>query len=332
VTELAFGLDLVAWQLRIAQGEPLTLRQEDLRSRGHAIEARVYAEDPVTFLPTGGRLLDVRLPGAGRRVRIDHALAPGRDVSIAYDPLLAKVIGSGETREQARLALLDALAGLALPGVVSNVPLLQHALELPDFVGVTHTVETLERSPLPEAGLDPPASVVRAARRQQLAPRSGQDPFSGLPGWRGGATDTATWATDTEAGVDAGRVLVTPAGDRVWVTLDGRSYELPRDTIERGAHHGAAGADSGDRSELTAPMPGTVIKTLEAGSSVRAGEAVVVLEAMKMENALLAPFDGVVEHVGCAAGDLVPKGAVLAAIVRDSAAELESPVPAEVAK
>ena len=302
VTEEAFGLDLAEWQLRIAAGEPLSV-PANLSAQRHAIEARVYAEDPVTLLPTGGQQLAVHLPTSRPWLRIDHALKTGNRVSLAYDPLLAKIITTGDTRDEARIRLLEALSEFALPGVVTNVPLLMHALTLPDFVAATHTIETLEHEPLTEAAAAIPPSVEREGRRLQLAgTASSTDPFVVLAG------------TPVDAPT-AGEVRITPAGPSIWVSWHGTSWELPRDHIAEVV--GVADVETaGDHAALVAPMPGTILSVKDPGEFVHAGEAVVVLEAMKMENAIAAPFDGTVETIGCSIGQMVTKGTVVAEVTR----------------
>ena len=134
VTEAVTGLDLVAWQLRVAAGETLPLTQSDVRFRGHAIEARLYAEDPYqNFLPQSGALIDWR-PAAGEGVRIDHGLTSGQDVSPFYDPMLAKVIARGASREEARRRLIAALEDTVVFGLKTNRSFLAAALRHPAFV------------------------------------------------------------------------------------------------------------------------------------------------------------------------------------------------------
>jgi acetyl/propionyl-CoA carboxylase alpha subunit len=313
VTEEAFGIDLAQWQLRVARGERLTVAQDELRVHAHAIEARVYAEDPVTFLPTGGELAAVHLPERDG-IRVDHALAEGARVSLAYDPLLAKVIATGGTREEARRRLLSALRELSILGAVTNVALLRHALELPQFQAAEHDTATLEANLLDGSALEPDPQAVLAARRRATA-GDATEPFRRLAGWR--LPEFA--APDSPGRVDIddrfAAMRVAERGDRLWFSLDGVTFDVPRSPIATTGGPGSLDA-AGDHAALTAPMPGTVIQAVEPGTEVAAGQPVVVLEAMKMENALAAPFDGRVERVECAVGDLVAKGAVLAEVVR----------------
>ncbi len=313
VTEEAFGIDLAQWQLRIARGEQLTLAQDELIVHAHAIEARVYAEDPVTFLPTGGELAAVHL-SEREGIRIDHALAEGARVSLAYDPLLAKVIATGGTREEARRRLLGALRELSILGAITNVALLRHALELPAFQTAEHDTSTLEANLLDEAVLVPDPDAVLAARRLITAGDE-SEPFRRLGAWRLPQSTTAHAARRVDIGDHFAGVRAIERGDLLWFSLDGVTYDVPRSPIAAASGMGSVDAE-GDHAALTAPMPGTVIQAVEPGTEVAAGQPVVVLEAMKMENALAAPFDGRVERVECAVGDLVTKGAVLAEVVR----------------
>ena len=304
VTEEAFGIDLALWQLRIARGEQLTVRQDELVVHAHAIEARLYAEDPVTFLPTGGEVVRLHLPERDG-IRVDHALAEGQRISLAYDPLLAKVIATGGTREEARRRLLSALRELSLLGAITNAALLRHALELPEFAAATHDTSTLESNLLTEDALEAPPELVAAARRAVVR-AAGEDRVTGAP--------DPFRAIAQPAGEEP-TVRAVERGDRLWFSAGGVTWDVARSSIASRGGPGSLDA-AGDHAELTAPMPGTVIQAVEPGTEVAAGQPVVVLEAMKMENAIAAPFDGRVETVGCAVGDLVAKGAVLAEVVR----------------
>ncbi|MCW2922186.1 MAG: carbamoyl-phosphate synthase subunit [Thermoleophilia bacterium] len=320
VTEEAYGLDLAQWQLRIARGEELTLRQDQLVVHAHAIEARLYAEDPVTFLPTGGEVVRLHLPERDG-IRVDHALAEGQRISLAYDPLLAKVIATGGTREEARRRLLGALRELSLLGAITNAALLRHALELPEFAAGTHTTSTLESNLLDESALEAPAELVAAARRA-VVQSAGEDrvtgaadPFRAIGSWRvPGLRDESSDEVNAPAGEEP-VVRAVERGDHLWFSAGGVTWDVPRSPIAARSGPGSLDA-AGNHASLTAPMPGTVIQTLEAGTEVTAGQPVVVLEAMKMENAIAAPFAGRVESIGCAVGDLVAKGTVLAEVVR----------------
>ena len=324
VTEEAFGIDLAQWQLRIARGERLTFEQDEIVQQSHAIEARLYAEDPVSFLPTGGEIIALHLP-SGADVRVDHGLTVGGRVSLAYDPLLAKLIATGPTRDAARRTLLAALRELSVLGAITNAALLQHALELPEFVAGTHDVATLEANLLDSTATEPDDAIVAAARaelagRSRAAGDAAADPFRAVGAWRQhGLRDDADMeaarATAYRSDEGGERLHVAERGDRLWFASGGITYEVPRSPIAALAAAGG-GDDHGDTAALHAPMPGTVIQALEVGTDVSAGQAIVVLEAMKMENSISAPFAGRVERLDVRVGDLVAKGAVLAEVTR----------------
>jgi acetyl/propionyl-CoA carboxylase alpha subunit len=318
VTEEAFGIDLAQWQLRVARGEALTFEQSEVVQHAHAIEARLYAEDPVSFLPTGGELVELTLP-EGPGVRVDHGLTTGARVSLAYDPLLAKVIAIGATREEARRGLLDALRSMSVLGAITNAALLQHALELPDFIAGVHDIATLEANLLDPAAVEPSSTLVDAARAHVVEQAGAPfDPYRAAGDWRqaGLRTDTPTDTRDAAFDGDrTGSIRAVERGDQLWFTARGITYQVPRSPIA--ASLAAAGVDAhGDHASLTAPMPGTVISALAQGDEVTAGQAIVVLEAMKMENSISAPFAGRVDRLTVKVGDLVAKGAVLAEVVR----------------
>jgi acetyl/propionyl-CoA carboxylase alpha subunit len=236
-------------------------------------------------------------------------------VSLAYDPLLAKVIATAPTREQARQLLLRALRESVVLGAVTNTALLQHALALPDFVAATHDTKTLEANLLDESAVEPTAAIIAAARRAQRPGSAlATDPFAQLGQWRQPGLATSAPSGDDGESVGA-HVHVIERGDSLWVSVDGVPYELPRSTVAAAAASGAVDSKA-DHASLLAPMPGSVLQVVEAGTHVAAGDAVVVIEAMKMETTLAAPFDGRVLSTPFAVGDLVTKGAVLAEVGR----------------
>ncbi|SEK91850.1 acetyl/propionyl/methylcrotonyl-CoA carboxylase subunit alpha [Nonomuraea pusilla] len=220
VTELVTGLDLVELQLRVAAGEPLPFGQDDVRLDGHAIEARVYAEDPARgFLPSGGRVLALREPAspgtpAGRPreiVRVDSGLVEGGTVGSEFDPMLAKVVTWAPGREEAYRALDRALAATAVLGVVTNVPFLRALAAHPAVrAGELDTglVERVLPELLPEAG--PPADALAAAALVFHAMPQGGDPWEVTDGWRVGEPAWTTWRLETRDGVHAVRVRGLP--------------------------------------------------------------------------------------------------------------------------
>ncbi|MGW2742103.1 acetyl/propionyl/methylcrotonyl-CoA carboxylase subunit alpha [Streptomyces sp. NPDC001450] len=331
----AGGLDLVEWQLRVAAGERLGFAQEDVRLTGHAVEARICAEDPARgFLPSGGTVLLLNEP-QGDGVRTDSGLSEGTEVGSLYDPMLSKVIAYGPDRETALRKLRAALAETVTLGVQTNAGFLRRLLAHPAVVSgeldtglVERVVDELVTTDVPEEVYEAAAAV----RLEELRPRSEgwTDPFSVPSGWRLGGTPKRPAfdlrATDPVTYAPRGAHTVT--GDRVSVTLDGvrHSFHRAGDWIGRdgdawqvrdhdpvaaslsGASH--AGADS-----LTAPMPGTVtVVKVAVGDEVSAGQSLLVVEAMKMEHVISAPHAGTVAEIDVTPGATVAMDQVLAVI------------------
>lgn len=353
VTEMVTGIDLVEQQLRIAAGERLPIAQDDVRMRGHAIEARVYAEDPAAgFLPTGGPVLDVVEPvRAG--VRVDSGLAAGTTVGSDYDPMLAKVIAHGENRDAALRGLDRALADTAVLGVVTNIEFLRFLLDDPDVRAGRLDTGLLDRRtpdfvPVP-IGDD---LLIAAAAYQWLRswPAPGADLWEVPTGWRLGDAAATTHRLRSGHRTDHVHLTGTPEraaaaiedgvarllsarldGDRLTVTLDGLRTDYvvaaagDEVWLSGGGRTAMAAAvreepvrpddaHSGD-AELVSPMPGSVVAvSADHGATVAHGDVVVTVEAMKMEHALTAPVDGVAELL-VAVGDQVKVGQPLARII-----------------
>ncbi|MFJ7298470.1 acetyl/propionyl/methylcrotonyl-CoA carboxylase subunit alpha [Streptomyces sp. NPDC099088] len=335
VTELVTGLDLVEWQLRVAAGEPLPYGQDDITLTGHAVEARICAEDPARgFLPSGGTVLALREP-QGDGVRTDSGLSEGTEVGSLYDPMLSKVIAYGPDRPTALRRLRAALADTVTLGVQTNAGFLRRLLAHPDVVAGDLDTGLVERE---AAGLVPdgvPEEVYEAAaavRLDGLTPAGDgwTDPFSMPTGWRlGGTPKPATFSlrvldpvVHTPRGthtVGAGQVAVTLDGVRHtfhragdWIGRDGDAWHVrdhdPVAASLTGAAH--AGADS-----LTAPMPGTVtVVKVAVGDEVTAGQSLLVVEAMKMEHVISAPHAGTVSELDVTPGTTVAMDQVLAVV------------------
>ncbi|MFC9515906.1 acetyl/propionyl/methylcrotonyl-CoA carboxylase subunit alpha [Nocardiaceae bacterium NPDC056970] len=356
VTELVTGLDLVEWQVRIAAGEPLGFTQDDVTLTGHAIEARVYAEDPARgFLPTGGTVLDLAEP-AGAGVRVDSGLRVGTVVGSDYDPMLAKVVAHGDDRAEALRRLDRALADTAVLGVVTNIEFLRFLLADDDVRAGRLDTGLLDRRVAdfhtPPVGDDvlfaaaayhwlgfwsrdagnlwdvPSGWRVGGARPIPLRLHSvdrtehvliGGTPDSGLARIEGGENRTVT------ARLDDGILTVVIDGrrDRYRVAEDDGALWLAGATgtctVSQLREASVRGDDAhAGNAELTSPMPGTVIAVAVAsGDTVDAGTAVVVVEAMKMEHTLAAPIGGVVE-VLVAVGDQVKVDQPLARVSPDA--------------
>ncbi|MFE6098072.1 acetyl/propionyl/methylcrotonyl-CoA carboxylase subunit alpha [Streptomyces massasporeus] len=343
VTELITGLDLVEWQLRVAAGEPLGFTQRDVRLTGHAVEARICAEDPARgFLPSGGTVLKLREP-QGDGVRTDSGLTEGTEVGSLYDPMLSKVIAYGPDRATALRKLRAALAETVTLGVQTNAGFLRRLLAHPAVVSGDMDTGLVEREVEGLVPTDVPEEVYEAAaavRLDALKPEPGgwTDPFSVPSGWRlGGVPKPPVFPLRVQEPLEhTPRGAATVTADRVSVTLDGvrhtfhraadwlgrdgdawhvRDHDPVAASLTRAAH---AGADS-----LTAPMPGTVtVVKVAVGDEVSAGQSLLVVEAMKMEHVISAPHAGKVTELDVAPGTTVAMDQVLAVIApHEEAAE-----------
>jgi len=359
VTEAITGLDLVEWQLRVAAGEKLSFTQDDVTFTGHAMEARVYAEDPARgFLPTGGRVLAVHEPtGAG--VRVDSSLLDGTVVGSDYDPMLSKVIAHGPDRAQALARLDAALAGTAVFGVQTNVEFLRFLLADARVVAGDLDTELLDARAGDFTPMPAPDDVLAAAglyRQWELAQLGRTDLWAAPSGWRIGAaapvrtemhtplrTETVSvWGLPDAAQVQIGDGEIHSAsahveGDQLIATVAGRQrrYLFAENDgqlwigDERGSWQLREAQEStvvrsagGTRSaEIASPMPGTVIAVNAASeSTVGEGDPVVVVEAMKMEHTLTAPISGRVQ-VLVAVGEQVKVDQVLARLIPEEETE-----------
>jgi acetyl-CoA/propionyl-CoA carboxylase biotin carboxyl carrier protein len=314
VTEAVTGRDIVADQLQIAGGQPLGFTQAEVRWSGHAIEARLYAEDPdAGFLPATGRLLRLRWPGG---VRLETGVREGDQVSDRYDPLLAKLIARGTTRPDALARLREALDETLVLGVRTNLRFLRWLLDQPVMQDGEVRIDTLAdlQSPsAPELSDDDWSSAARAL--MQAVP---DDPWGG--GWRAAAPPAVRMRHGeeerlVELGGAGGSEVAVEAGV-AHVDVEGQSLELSLampPSIEEAVRHAAAHA--GGSAVLTAPMPGRVIAVRASeGASVLARQALVVIEAMKMEHAVVTPLAGTVTHVAVKVGQQVQRGDLLAEV------------------
>jgi acetyl-CoA/propionyl-CoA carboxylase biotin carboxyl carrier protein len=362
VTEAVTGLDLVEWQLRVAAGQKLAFAQDEIELRGHAIEARVYAEDPARgFLPTGGRVLQVVEPSSAG-VRVDSSLLAGTVVGSDYDPMLSKVIAHGTDRDEALAKLDAALAHTAVLGVQTNVEFLRFLLADERVRAGDLDTALLDQRLADFAPLAAPDDVLAAAglyRQWALGLRAGGNPWAASVGWRiGGAAapvrtaiqsplrseTVSVWGRPEAARVEVGEGEIYSGSAQVdagWmcVTLDGlrREYrwaEADRHlwiADERGTWHLREAEEhtihraSGERqAEILSPMPGSVIAVqVASGAEVSEGDIVVVVEAMKMEHSLAAPLSGRAE-VLVSVGDQVTVDQVLARLVPDPEEAAES--------
>jgi acetyl-CoA/propionyl-CoA carboxylase, biotin carboxylase, biotin carboxyl carrier protein len=337
VTELVCGgIDLVEEQLRVAAGAPLSLRQEDLALHGHAIEARVYAEDSFGgFLPQAGTATLVRWTSSAR---VDHALEPGQTVSTSYDPMLGKVIAHGPDRESARQALLHALDDTAILGLTTNAGFLRALVASDEFREATIDTAWLDHHDVPAPDHDVPR-VMAAWVSAMLSSADTGHPFQ-RDGFRlGGPPAPIVVELDRDVVVDRhlGTVDGTPvqmvsAENHVLeLVVDGHTeravVNVQPDIVEvsyRGQRHVLTGPDrlaeaetAGDGT-VVAPMPGTVLEVRVApGDRVADGDVLGMMEAMKMELSLKAPFAGTLASVDAAAGAQVALGATLFVVSPD---------------
>jgi acetyl-CoA/propionyl-CoA carboxylase biotin carboxyl carrier protein len=370
VTELVTGLDLVQWQVRVAAGEPLPFTQAPPFT-GHAVEARLYAEDPARgFLPTGGTVLSLREPD-GPHVRVDSSLAEGGVVTSAYDPMLAKIIAWGEDRATALRRLDAALAGTRVLGVTTNTSFLRALLSDPDVQAGRLDTTLAERVADAADHPGPPPEVLAAAALARLtgpvvsdtatSDPAASDPWEIPDGWRIGGPAWTTFRFRTSDGhaevkvrnlaevlisdgdpvpvtaridSDSDSLLLSYGGRTIrfahamggtgtsagpgtsdgtvtWLGRDGQAWALTEERAAPVRGGAAAGADGTVRS----PMPGTVLTVhVKVGGTVTSGQAIFVVEAMKMEHAVPAPVDGVVAELTVNAGQQVQMDETLAVI------------------
>ena len=363
VTEMVTGIDLVELQVRIAAGEKLPIGQDDITMRGHAIEARVYAEDPARgFLPTGGDVLDLAEP-EGPGVRVDSGLAPGMVVGSEYDPMLAKVIAHAGDRPAALRALDRALADTAVLGVTTNIDFVRFLLADPDVAAGRLDTGLLDRrtpDSVPAQHGDDELIAAAAYKWLRGRPAPGGDLWEVPSGWRLGEQAPTTFRLHAGERTDHVYLFGNPSaatarvedgesqsltasldGDRLIVALDGLRTEYLVATQDSGGT-GQIWLSGGGRTamieevreapvrpddehsgdaELTSPMPGSVVAVgVQDGQRVDTGDVVVTVEAMKMEHALSAPVDGVVELL-VAVGDQVKVGQPLARITAGRAGD-----------
>ena len=366
VTEAITGQDLVEWQLRVASGEPLPLQQHELRIHGHAIEARICAENPDNnFLPATGTLHVYGLPisttfeRADNAVRVDSGVREGDTISPYYDSMVAKLIVHGANREQALARLDTALAQTHIVGLATNVQFLRHVTTSPSFAQAQLDTALIPRESAvlfnqEKVGLHMATAAMVAdmlVREQALAQQANVhgwiDPWAQRDGWRshgasnrefmlefhgephtalftrlhdGGLqltidgntaalryTAVAGGALDVRYGDLRSTVHLYKKGEVVHVfTAQGATQIVAIDAL---AHAGEVHAEVG---RLTAPMPGKVVSfAVKAGDAVKKGQALAVMEAMKMEHTIAAPADGTVAELLYAPGDQVSEGAEL---------------------
>ena len=329
VTEEVTGVDLVEWQFRVAAGEPMPLKQDEITLNGWAMEARLYAEDPANgFLPSIGKLEHFVMPGD---IRIDTGVEEGGEVSQFYDPMIAKLIVHAETREEAAEALAHAAGQVEVWPVRTNAAFVMKCLEHPRFVAgdvdtgfIAAEESDLVAEPLSEMGVEDAAHRLRhVAAGSADSADSPWDSLTGAVGFRANAPSRITQSVVVDGVPQIARMLddddhpmtrlIGLSATRLVAFESGSAFEVS--AFARGGS--GAGGPASDGA-LRAPMPGKIVATpAKPGDTVTKGQPVVVLEAMKMEHALVAPFDGVVGEIGISVGDQVVADAVLAVVMAD---------------
>ncbi len=341
VTELVTGQDLVAWQLRVADGQPLPLAQSDIQIHGHAVEVRLYAEDPRNqFMPQTGTVMQWRLPERAG-IRIDHGIREGQVVSPHYDPMLAKIIAWGEDRGEALRRLASAVQDTSLLGLNNNKFFLQNILRHPVFSAGEATTAFIEEHFSSDVSMDlKQPSALTLAQAALVYFQRGLAEHAAANEWRRSAPKSYVYSLRCEGeryrlalSDDSGSIKVTVADDAICLRVV--EYQQTRCVVERdgiretvrfafngdelfiddGSGHfqfsnethlpaaGAAGVGSG---QIKASMDGAIIAVNVApGDTVSVGQTLVVLEAMKMEHPLKATVAGVVESVSCEVGQQV---------------------------
>jgi geranyl-CoA carboxylase alpha subunit len=367
VTEAITGVDMVEWQLRVAAGEPLPLAQQNIQFRGHAIETRLYAEDPdADFLPQSGTLIDWR-SATGEGVRIDHGLVPGQAVTPFYDPLLAKVIAWGATRQEARRRLIAALEDTVAFGLTTNRGFLLAILRHQAFGAGETTTDFIEqyfaargevaRAPRPDLRI----LVIAAALLFEFRGRS--DATAPAAAWS--STGVAIWPLRLSVGnthypahimaLKPDRYLIALNDEMVEISIDRRETGTVRFTVfglQQSAHfavhdgvlhldlngvtimtrdttlEASRAQTAGDAAALVAPMNGAIIAVdAKAGERVARGQRLVVLEAMKMQHEIRAQRDGIVGKVLVEPGQQVATRQLLVELEPQSAAAEERKEP-----
>src|SRR5690554_4562700 len=362
VTEMITGQDLVEWQLRVANGEPLPLQQDQIKLRGHALEARIYAEDPDhDFLPATGTLRYLRTPDENAHVRVDTGVVEGDEVSIHYDPMIAKLIVWDDSRERAINRMVQALEEYRIGGVKTNIRFLHALADSAPFRNEeldTGFIGKHEALLFPPARLDENLGLVLSAcffllrnKAEQTLPADPFSPFARQNSWRLNSRYARPMTLlsddvqhnlsileqddhyeirigdscyDVRASLDDDRLQATVNGHRFSICGDLHQDQLvlfhEGETFHCALHREQFGLeDQASEGGLQAPMNGSVVAVMvKAGDRVKAGQTLVIMEAMKMEHAIKAPADGSVSEVFFAEGDLVSEGAELIALELDS--------------
>ncbi|WP_058534795.1 acetyl-CoA carboxylase biotin carboxylase subunit [Legionella saoudiensis] len=345
VTEMITGLDLVSWQLKIAAGEPLPLTQEEIKSQGHSIECRIYAEDPYNeFIPSIGQIHFLKEP-SGKGIRIDTGVECHSQITMYYDPMIAKLIAWGANREEALQRLEQALDHYYIGGLKTNIPFLKAICQHPKFSNAELSTDFLAKESIQLAAPDKEIAQLMAISFdylntiKEITDPLLRDAFSwqahGLGNWvyRYQDDEGQVDATITPINASQFKVKINEQEQNLRVSLNGmqltielnqRKYTAIVDnkrealtlyttqghiTLERFNWNALGAHSSTHKGQLTAPMPATVVAILKnIGEQVKAGDRLIVLEAMKMEHTIHAPSDGVLADIFYAVGAQVNEG------------------------
>ena len=362
VTEMVTGQDLVEWQVRVAAGQALPLKQEQITSSGHSFETRLYAENPNNlFLPSTGKLHHLRFPATNENLRVETGVEQGDTISVFYDPMIAKLVVWGEDREVAREGLLNALGESGIIGVENNIAFLETLATHPDFIGNKIDTQYIDKKLdvlLADSEVELPENVLLAATVSILldgkqtvndmatVSTESNSPWFDTTGWRpngqsqrslffsyDGADEVEVQVTENENHFifhldnDLDVIAETADNDVIRLQINGsweRFITLRQDDSMlvswRNRWYLLAEVNPfepdlsaiGGASNVIAPMPGKLLKVLVAsGDTVTEGQPLAIIEAMKMEHTLSAPFDGEVDQVFYAAEDFVEADATL---------------------
>ncbi|EGM69550.1 acetyl/propionyl/methylcrotonyl-CoA carboxylase subunit alpha [Shewanella sp. HN-41] len=381
VTEMVTCQDLVKWQLMVASGQPLPLKQEEVRIHGHSFEVRIYAEDPQNaFLPASGKLNFLREPEQSKHVRIDSGIRENDVISNFYDPMIAKLIVWDESRPRALQRLVHALESYQISGLKHNIEFLANIAEHPAFANADFSTDFIGRygdaligSPSSEAdnaiafaALYQVLARKEAAKAQALNSADPYSPWGQVSGFRLNSCSQHSIALLNDAHelqqlvmLDLGDTYQLPLHGQTWLLsgelkqdlllaeINGHKSKIPVSSqgddftlfLPSGSYHFKAvqtvvvEEQVSNADKLKAPMNGTVVTHLvDVGTQVKAGQGLLVMEAMKMEYTIEAPFDGIVSEFYFKAGELVTDGATLLNVEPLEAVSLASEPESQTAK
>jgi 3-methylcrotonyl-CoA carboxylase alpha subunit len=348
VTELITGIDCVAWQIKIAEGNLLPCTQDEIHQKGHAIECRIYAEDPYhEFMPSIGKLTYLNEP-SNQAIRIDTGIMVGSSITMYYDPMIAKLIAFGDTREEAVTHLIDALSHYYIGGIKTNIPFLQAICHKSSFKNATITTDFLKQEHIECVTPDLTKAILLAiAYDYQSLVYGCSDPLlKDTFAWQLYGVGHWTWRYQHEDQNIEANIRPTHQNgcqiilmkqefcitthsikNNIEITLNGNKInaqvlntkenitlftQTGQTTIKRFSWDHLPQSTHTKKGQLTAPMPATVVAILrQIGDNVKAGERLIVLEAMKMEHTIHAPTDGILRDIFYSVGQQVSEGAEL---------------------